>query len=203
MTMLRQLQAIAALLVLPLCAGTVDAARIYRLVDYLDLQNGHTVTGTITTTDEAPEDGLLETDEIVDWEWEVSDGAQVTVGLMHPTQPHSVSITESVGIGIDSEGIYFPHELGNILRLQIATNLNSRGSNMRRLAWFDGSATPFSKYVFNGVTEGDILFRAWGSDLPTEPARWLIAERVPEPSGLALACCVITCAVAVLRGWRK
>jgi len=195
--------------VVPLCIAIAllpdkcDAAHIYNLVDYPDLQNGHTVTGTITTTDDAPDDGLLDIAEVLDWEWEVSDGLEVTIGEMHPIEPDSISFTEVLGIGIDSQGIYFPHELGNRFKLEIGTNLNSRGSNLRRLAWLNGNASPLSVYVFNGVTEGDIGFRAWGTDLPANPNRWLIAERVPEPSGLALSCCVAAFAAAMLRRQKK
>ena len=188
MTMLRQLLARAALLVvLPLCAGTVDAARIYRLVDYPDLQNGHTLSGTITTTDDAPDDGLLDLAEILDWEWEVSDGLEITTGQMHPVELDSQSFTETVGIEIDSQGIYFPHELGNRLKLQILTNLDSRGSNDWRLGWFNGNASPPSVYVFGGIVEGDIGIQSWGSDLPNDQDRWLIATIVPEPSAVPLA----------------
>ena len=180
------------------------AARIYNIVDYPSLQEGHTLSGTITTTDDAPDDGLLATEEILDWEWEVSNGLEVTPGQMHPTVPHSRSFTEVVGgIEIDSQGIYLPHELRNIFKLQINTNTNSRGYNDRRLLWGNGNAGTPSRYVFNGITEGDIGFQAWGSDLPANPDRWPIATRVPEPSGLTLSCCVIAYAAAMLRRRKK
>ena len=90
-----------------------SAARIYNIVDYPDLQNGHTVTGTITTSDGAPDDGLLDIAEILDWEWEVRDALEVpiAIGQMHPTFPHSISLMEVFGIQIDSFGIYLPQDL--------------------------------------------------------------------------------------------
>ncbi|MCA9239635.1 MAG: hypothetical protein KDA37_05525, partial [Planctomycetales bacterium] len=68
------------LLIVPLllAAASAHAERIYRLVDYPDLQNGHTLSGTITTTDDAPDDGLLHAGEIVAWEWS-STGPSVGV----------------------------------------------------------------------------------------------------------------------------
>lgn len=179
------------------------AARIYNIVDYPDLQNGHTVSGTITVSDSAPEDGLLTTEEILDWEWEVSDGLEVTPGQMHPTEPDSSSFTEVLGIEIDSQGVYFSHELGQIFKLQINTNTNSRGYNTHDLAWLSGFPDFSSLYAFSGIIGGDMLTVAWVTDLPASPDRWLIATSVPEPSGLALSCCVIAYAAAMLRRRKK
>ena len=189
------------LLVLGLIApSTAHSAQIYSLVDYPDLQNGYTVSGTITTAAGAPDDGLLAEEEILDWQWEVSNGMEMFVGQMHPIEPDSSSLTEVLGgIEIDSQGIYLPHVLGNTFKLEIGTNLNSRGANQWRLLWGNGTAFPLSQYVFNGVRGGDIGFQAWSSDLPATPNRWQIAARVPEPSGLALSFCVFVYATAMPR----
>ena len=184
-----------------LSPGSSKAARIYSLVNYPDLQNGHTLKGTITTTDDAPEDGLLDVAEILDWEWEVRDDVLeiIAIGQMDPTFPHSSSLTEVVGIEIDLQGIFFSHELGQIFKLQINTNVDSRGYNTRRLAWLSGFPDFSSLYALSGITGGDILTGAWVTELPDNQRRWQIATSVPEPSGLILLCCVSVFATAMLR----
>ena len=182
------------LLVLGLIApSTAYATRIYSLVDYPDLQNGHSLRGTITTTDEAHDDGMLVTEEIVNWEWEVSDEFNTIVGIgqLEPAIPNSSTLMEVSGIQIDSHGIYLPQDLESFLSLEIEINNNSRGFNIRRLSWLNGNPNTPVRYIFNGITGGDIGFLAWGSDLPTNPDRWLIATSVPEPSSATLAAIVV------------
>lgn len=174
-----------------LLSEPANAARVYRFVDYPGLQVGHVVSGALTTTDSASDDGVLNLAEILDWQWEVRDGSDVIAGQLQPADPDSRSAMQVQGIEIDSRGVYLSDELGSILRLQVVTNLNSRGFNDRWLTWASGFADSPSRYTFGGVTEGDIAFLAWGAELPTHPGRWLIAASVPEPRGVALLCCAI------------
>ena len=50
----------------------VQADLLYRFEDYPGIQDGHTLSGTIRTYESAPDDGLLQTDEITDWYIDVS-----------------------------------------------------------------------------------------------------------------------------------
>src|SRR5262245_31502657 len=53
-------------------AGPCHAARVYQVVNYPLEQFGHTINGTITTTDDAPLDSILQATEILDWQWSIT-----------------------------------------------------------------------------------------------------------------------------------
>ena len=63
---------IAAFTFCVLLSTPCQAFRIYRFVNYPLIQEGHTLDGTITVTDDAPVDSFLDTDEILDREWTVA-----------------------------------------------------------------------------------------------------------------------------------
>ena len=202
MTMLRQLLAFAALLVLSTCSGTVDAARIYSLVDYPDLQNGHTLTGTITVTDDAPDDGLLSLPEIVDWHWLVTgpntpthatfDQARYDPGAATPsTAVDGILITQSaieLPVGVDAEVALWQ------------TVREGRGARII-LQWGNAIGSAEGQYLthyFAGYMT-DVPHAYWsGSFDRSVVGTWTIARAIPEPPmrlGAALA-------LGLIAAWR-
>jgi hypothetical protein len=88
-----------------LLCGTAQADIIYSFVDYQASQNGHSISGTLTTPDTAPDDGYLTWDELSDWELTI-------------TGP---GISESVGMNVNQD-VYFHNVV--ISPTQIALNPN-------------------------------------------------------------------------------
>jgi hypothetical protein len=172
-----------------LSPGSSKAARIYSLVNYPDLQNGHTLSGTITTTDDAPDDGLLDLAEILDWEWSVT-GPNDFAAQFAPPAPHT-STTIVRNIAISPKSIEMASIPDANLRLASTSGPTGRGMNAYRLNWFtsleDASNEQLLRTVASGVEQGDFARRFW-SDNFTSPVEnsIVIARLVPEPSTLLL-----------------
>ena len=172
-----------------LFAGNASGDLIYTLENYAAFQNGHTLSGTITTTDAAPDDGLLMNAEIIDWSFSVSG----PTSFMASKNPASFPVvTGDVGISPTQITLGFPPgDMGvNEFFLDFET---VTGPSVRYLRINDifgaGIIDDYSAFPSIGR-------QAWqevsGAPLGGDP--WVIAVAVPEPSmvGLwSLACLAV------------
>lgn len=177
----------AAVVALPVPG--VRAALIYDFVNYPADQNGHALTGTITTADTAPDDGVLMAAEILAWEFEVTGpdalsgsssdagASQIVFGAtITPTEivfpfppPTSSEIYEFRFRGSDGElgylRAYEPVGIG------VFSWYRAIHSHPGPEAWFTYEPL-MGEPVFEGL-----------SSFP-----WIVATRVPEPAGAMLLC---------------
>lgn len=178
------------LLIFPLLLAAADAhaERVYRLVDYPDLQNGHSLSGTITTTDDAPEDGLLISEEITNWSWTVT-GAHIA------TQSSEVETLKVLqGIGITDDAILLPQ--WKEARLELRSSLEIGFGESFFLRWVSRPDTSNSSFTYStSLTgfDGDLPRSFWVADLHSMPSRMhAIATAVPGPGSCALSLAILT-----------
>jgi hypothetical protein len=164
-------------------AEAARAARIYRLVDYPALQNGHALTGTITTTDDAPIDSVLQANEILDWRWSITGASKLSATHALPSSP-DLPTTRAEGITITSASIEIPFDSSAVLFLrQIDSGF---GPLIRSVVWFTELNNMTGEYATQNAASyfaGDILIRYWLNPLAQSPnsSRWIVATIVPEP----------------------
>lgn len=169
---------LALLLLIPSLAG---AERIYQLVDYPELQNGYTLSGTITTTDEAPDDGMLAVEEIVDWEW-ASTGPAV-----------DVAVTMDLHSSVFASNISITHT-AIALPLDSSASLRHTGSSSpialqdRILRWVTYRRTSgYISYYTVAYPGFDEIVPFWRADIDCpEGDYWVVAKYVPEPAASLL-----------------
>ena len=178
-----------------LTPNSVHAARIYNIVDYPDLQNGHSLNGTITTTDDAPKDGLLVAEEILDWEWEISGANNLSVVR------NSDSSTRVSSIHISNEQIILPLESDAHLRF---FPLNP-GVQVWHLTWSANTvASGLPSTYRTGFAFRDSFVPYWESNLPSgSNTNWAIATIVPEASSLISAFLALITVLTLYRGCSK
>jgi hypothetical protein len=190
-----------------------NAARVYQIIDYPLLQEGHTLTGTITTTDDAPLDSLLQTDEILAWQWSIM-GPRVRYGLPPGEDTFTAthldledSSTVSTGVRISNRAIELPlatAESPEWAELLLGrSGPDARGADTRRLRWstaYIDDERGQSNWYAAIVMFGDAGFGFWISmaDSPGDPS-WLLAKAIPEPSTFASGCLAALCLVQ----WRS
>ena len=170
-----------------LCPSSSHAARIYNIIDYPLLQEGHTLTGTITTTDDAPLDSMLDVAEILDWQWSIT-GPNILSAADTPPPTSGSPTTFADGISISSLTIELPLATQTDLRLWQITP-KSRGL-LRALRWSTSDPGLDGIYSSNnnaGRRDGDVPLEFWSSEIANpDGASWVIANAVPEPSSLLL-----------------
>ena len=173
-------------------SGPASAARIYQLVNYPDLQNGHTLTGTITTTDDAPDDGLLVAAEILGWEWSVSGANSLAGSYTPPPGPQSVNADVHM-ITISTETIELPLLTNASLQLRQPPIAPGRGSPAPAMLWghtFDVTSGTVQPKNIAGFGAGDVFEAFWSTNLANaDVSSWIIATAIPEPSSLILGFC--------------
>ena len=176
------------LLTLALLTPTsTHAARIYSLIDYPDLQNGHSLRGTITTTDEAPDDGLLKVEEILDWEWEISgpNNLSATFNSLPPFE----SETAIQSVNISAAVIELPRVDNSMLSLSQRA-IAGRGLTIYNLVWFtrfDDSTNMILQESAGGLSGGDFFSLFWRTPFENlDNSSLVIAKVVPEPSSATL-----------------
>ncbi len=178
-----------------------NAALIYDLADYPAHQNGHSLSGTITTTDTAPDDGQLMATEILAWEFEII-GPHGFGGALSDPNSH----TSGTGVMITPTEIILPYPPITFFGVYGFT-LRTDDGTLDYVRAHD----PFGVGFFN-------WYRAyrhpepdpWFADAPLmnnappnhETAPWVVATRVPEPSGFMLVCSLAG-AVLFRRSLRK
>ena len=157
---------------------SAHAARIYNIVDYPDLQNGHSLSGTITTTDDAPDDGMLQEEEVLDWHWEISGPNNITADWVEENSvfTNNILITEDqIQLVLDSNSgmvLITPQDFPTV-SLQWVTIKTSVDENL------------FFSEVAAGFIGRDGLIPYWTSQVETNgETNWVIATVVPEPAAI-------------------
>ena len=185
-------------LIMLLFTSPAHAARIYELVNYPDLQNGHTLTGTITTTDNAPDDGLLALEEILDWQWSVSGAnsflAQKSDFFSEESGTTGVSISDrSISINLQTSN----RAMLRLNRSDISGDFPQE-INGHDLTWIkdDPAQTVTGTRYGAWSSQGGELTDFWlGVGLSDKNSIWEIAIAIPEPTTTAL---IIPVALATL-----
>lgn len=171
-------------------AVPVKAERIYQLIDYPAIENGHTLSGTITTSDDAPADGILNTAEILDWQWTITGPHSYSAMSSSPVSPGFVPI-RVIGAGISEEAIRMPlNSDADLLLQQNLSTSTGRGSQLLGVRWlnvFETLSSSFRRRYSAGLLEGDVENSFWSVEFPV-PADSLrtVAILVPEPSSISL-----------------
>jgi hypothetical protein len=168
-----------------LTCATARADRVYKLVDYPANQMGHTLNGTITTTDDAPNDSLLDMAEILSWQWNISGpnsfAANSTQFLNNSSQAFGVRITPS-SIALPVANLSNPGPF----RLSLARSTPiSRGDFGHSLSWHSVN-TPSAgtmNHSYSGRMDGDALQSYWhGPATFPSSSGWIVAIAIPEPT---------------------
>jgi hypothetical protein len=187
-------------------AASCSAQRVYQFVDYPVYQHGHTLTGTITTTDDAPLDSILDEAEILDWHINITGQYPLTASRYQ----YPLDFTEVRGIRISDSVIELPlavagDSLPGRLLISESTVGDSRGAYDYRLSWFTrfdavrGTLLTYGAFTLNS----DVVRDRWFGDISARGgSNWLIATAVPEPCAAALLV-LGTCFVASLRLHRR
>jgi hypothetical protein len=188
-----------AMLVVVVVATPCNAARVYQLVNYPTDQAMHSLSGTITTTDEAPLDSILETAEILDWQWSIT-GANTTIASRND---FLTDRTMASGIRISPTAIELPlgtpdNPLLRELVLSRETSLAPRGAYRHTLSWGSrwliDTQEQFNRYSASSM-QGDAIQGYWNtSGASLGPDSWVIARAVPEPATLIVGVLAILAA---------
>jgi hypothetical protein len=170
-----------------LVAAPCHAARVYQFVDYPAFQNGYTLSGTITTTDTAPLDSILDTAEILNWQFDIAG----KIPLSGSRYQFANDQTNAHGITISETRIEMP------MAMQGSAGSNNlaiwewsevpRGMAAYNLGWstrYDADRGTLFSYQASSF-QSDFGNSRWYNDLaiPDSPP-WLIAIAVPEASTL-------------------
>jgi hypothetical protein len=166
------------------------ADRVYQLVDYPANQNGHTLSGTITTTDDAPNDSLLDLSEILSWQWSITGpntfAANSTEFLDNTSLALGVQITtQAISLPVANFGDPGPFRL----ELSRRTSLGSRGQLSHSLAWQSVNTPSAGTTNFSSANRqsGDAVQSFWfGSATFPSSSSWVVAVAIPEPMTILL-----------------
>jgi hypothetical protein len=163
-------------------AGTqATADLVYAIENHASDQNGHTVSGLITTTDAAINDGWLLASEVLSWEFATSGPTSTSISSTDASA--LLQISGDVMISATSINLEQPLVMSGFLnRIEMS---HSDGS---RLIWhrdeFFGEFTD----IYQSFSQNN---GAWTNNSPimsgTDP--WLVATRVssvPEPTSIAM-----------------
>lgn len=169
-------------LVLGALGSVSQASLIYSFEDYANFQNGHTLSGTITTTDSAPDDGLLVSAEILDWSFSVigPNGFSASKNANSPPE-----VFGEVGISATQITIGFPPNEPEANELNFQTGLG-QFPQLRYLQIND----PFGAGVIEQYEAGlsGSAWQTFPNALGGNP--WVVATAavtaapLPEPSSL-------------------
>jgi hypothetical protein len=195
----------ASLIVALLFAATMlpcHADHVYQLVDYPANQEGHTLNGTITTTNDAPNDSILDVAEILSWQWSISGPNSFAANSTEFLDNASIAL----GVQITTEAISLPaptlSDPGPFrLVLSRRTSLGGRGELSHGLTWqsVNTPSAGTTNISSAGRMQGDAVQGFW-SGSATFPGRlgWIVAVAVPEPTTMLLFSCAIPAAL-----WRR
>jgi hypothetical protein len=179
------------------------ADRVYQLVDYPANQEGHTLNGTITTTNDAPNDSVLDLAEILNWQWSVSGANSFAANSTEFLDNTSIAL----GVQITTEAISLPvADFGNPgpfrLELSRRTSLGGRGQLSHSLAWQSVNTPSAGTTNFSSANRqnGDAIQNFWfGTARFPGRLGWVVAVAIPEPTTLLL---LTVCAMPAAL-WRR
>jgi hypothetical protein len=158
-------------------APAADAALVYALVDYPDLQNGYRLSGSITVSDSAAIDGLLDEHEVQDWVVRLEGRTQVTATKQPGTR---VQISN---IGISQAGITLPIDQRAYFYIW-TTTYETPNLLLTNIAWetvAHSNSTYNSSFYTAGHRLRDSITPYWYSDIKgTLGPNVEIARTIPE-----------------------
>ena len=155
----------------------------YQLINYPVEQQGHTLAGSIVTLDSAPDDGLLDAAEIVDWSFTVQGPKSFSASKSDPGSATIVS--GMVGISDTSITIASPFADGQLLMNDLRLEVGDE--RLRYFRFTNFAFQPFEVVDFYDA-QNAINSTAWQSSSSVLGGNdpWVIAE-VPEPSSASIA----------------
>ncbi len=177
----------AGIAILLLFFEVAHADRVYQLVDYPAVQNGYSLSGSITTTDDAPADGKLALNEVIDWQYHIRGPVNLSATLgPNPIFP-SFPTTDIENISISSQAI----ELPLVVESQIVSYFSpidffdgDAGWNYVALVWktgLDDERVSGTRVTTEAFTSEDPL---WSVEINVGSSPWVIATYVPEPASI-------------------
>jgi len=162
----------------------VRAQLIYDLVDYSSLQNGWVLNGSVSVLASAPDDGTLNTAEIISWNWKATKGSLTVEGSSTGISPSAFSTAN-----ITATNILLGANSSFILTNDIPPDPGfgfSQGLHYSRYTDpFDGQTG--SQYLAQKPSTGfNPMWNSMDVNLGGDP--WVIAEiaPVPEPTSFAM-----------------
>jgi hypothetical protein len=190
-------KSVCCLVTLIIAAMTLPcrADRVYQLVDYPANQNGHTLNGTITTTDNAPTDSVLDLSEILSWQWSITGpntfAANSTEFLDNTSLALGVQITtQAISLPVADFGDPGPFRL----ELSRRTSLGGRGQLSHSLAWQSVNTPSAGTTNFSSANrqDGDAVQSFWfGTATFPSSSSWVVAVAIPEPTTMLLTVCAM------------
>ena len=178
--------------------GSVASARTYELQNYPTEQGGHTLSGFVTTTDDAADDGLLMVDEIVDWEFSVAGPNSFSDSFSDAALP---GIVGDVVITAEEITLAFPPNDPGFNAFELVSNGRSRPGLSYLRVNEPLVAGTFDQYT-GSVSGTEQAWQTFPSELGgTNP--WVIAIAIPEPSSIQLAIFSLTGIGSIRRRYRK
>lgn len=204
----RTIKGFGGIAILLLFFEVVHADRVYQFVDYPAVQSGYSLSGSITTADDAPADGKLLLNEVIDWRYHISGPGVSIFSVLgpHPIQP-SWPLTGIKNIAISSNAIELrpviepAFELFSLLELvdyispgpnQTISALRWQTSNDPSLR-FPGTFVRSEAFVLDQGNQ-----EIWLSEMNVGASGWVIATYVPEPASIMFGLCV-----ALILGLRR
>lgn len=164
-------------------ARAVSGDIIYSIEDYPAFQNGHSLAGTIVTTDTAPDDGLLMSAEIVDWSFTVTGASGFSLSN---TGSSPDEVTGNINISPTEITIGFPAD-GETNQFELADTL---GNPFLRYLWVNdiNAQGVFEQYEASESNGNEAWQSFPGPSGLGGGQSWVIATAVavPEPSPLLL-----------------
>jgi hypothetical protein len=177
-------------------APPCHAGRVYQLIDYPANQNGHILKGTITTTDDASADSLLNVAEILSWQWSISGANTFAASSTEFLNETSVA----TGVQITTEAIALP--IANFsapgpftLALARQSPGGRGGAYGHSLSWTSvNTPAAGTRNISSAARQRDDAFLSFwfGPATFASSSARVIAVAVPEPAtGLLLTACTL------------
>ena len=167
--------------------NTAPADLIYTLENYPSFQDGHQLSGIITTTSTAPDDGFLQSAEIVDWSFTVTGPNGFSAAMTGNSPPE---VTGEVAISPQAITIAFPSSDPAINEFQLAEDL-SFAPFLRYLMVNDDLGAGIFEQYDAGPSTGDESWQTFPGPAGLGGAPWVIATAIPEPSPFMLVSLVL------------
>ncbi len=199
-------QAVMLFTLLTLPPAVLAGSTTYKIQNYPDLQNGWTVSGTITT------DGFIggiNQNDIKSWTWTMTSGA--TTYTAKSTDPGALTYLSGTGIQETPTEILLDLPISSwpsagLLQDEGWNTAGLESGGGQGLEWINGPAndsTYYAAFLFP-PSEWVWVTPIWTSNEP--PAEWLLAQKsaaVPEPASLYLVGFGAVCGCVYVMGHKR